>query len=511
MRTEATAKTMTDSVLMIPEPTLEFRYAQGLSHPRDGLAMFGPYDQDAPSHPASISYGVVGTQTGIKGFQEFSRRFCSPILDENKDLDKRLWPIFPGFEAAFGAKWPAQATRQAVMDDERLHTAAFDRDPNKRAGQVVDTYLEGIQRVCKGDETIHVIVCVVPDFVYDNCRPKSRVTEAVGYSISARERERRSAGQRVMFNLYDPAHYLYSVDFRRQIKARAMKFQVPIQIVLESTLRLVDTGDISERGLTPLSDRAWNLGVTIYYKAGGKPWRLATARDGVCYIGLAYRLTGKKQGSRSACCAAQMFLDTGDGVVFMGQEGTWYSPQQREFHLSRDAAKSLLTGVLKSYEELGGKDLKEIFLHSRSSIDAEEFLGFSAACPKAVKLIGIRVRRERRDGVRAFREGTRPLLRGTFWKTGPQSGFLWSSGFKPRLATYDGWETPVPLRIDVQQGEGDIEQVARDIFGLTKLNYNACRLGESEPVTVGFSSEVGEILVSNPTVKEISPKFKFYI
>jgi hypothetical protein len=79
------------------------------------------------------------------------------------------------------------------------------------------------------------------------------------------------------------------------------------------------------------------------------------------------------------------------------------------------------------------------------------------------------------------------------------------------VATYDGWEIPVPLRIDVQHGDAPIERVGQDIFGLTKLNYNACRLGDSEPVTVGFSDAVGEILVSNPHVTYRRPQFKYYI
>jgi hypothetical protein len=54
-------------------------------------------------------------------------------------------------------------------------------------------------------------------------------------------------------------------------------------------------------------------------------------------------------------------------------------------------------------------------------------------------------------------------------------------------------------------------RVCSDILGLTKLNYNACKLGESEPVTVGFSDAVGEILVSNPTVTRRLPQFKHYI
>jgi hypothetical protein len=31
----------------------------------------------------------------------------------------------------------------------------------------------------------------------------------------------------------------------------------------------------------------------------------------------------------------------------------------------------------------------------------------------------------------------------------------------------------VPLSIEIQRGDADIEQDAADIFGLTKLNYNA--------------------------------------
>ena len=69
----------------------------------------------------------------------------------------------------------------------------------------------------------------------------------------------------------------------------------------------------------------------------------------------------------------------------------------------------------------------------------------------------------------------------------------------------------MPLDIRVQYGDGSIETVAKDILGLTKLNYNACRLGEGQPVTVKFSDAVGEILISNPTIKDHRPNFKFYI
>lgn len=495
-------------LIVLPEPLTEFRYEQATADPHDGLAIFGPFDADAPSHPANISYGLVGTSKGIDAFSLWSASMIRPVHPDD-ELNPRIWPTFPGFEAAFASKWPNQPTRRSVIDEKNLLDAALQKDPNKRAAGVVQLYLTAIERMCKSDDPLGVIVCVVPDIVHANCRPQSHVPNAIGHAVPARVRTQRASGQMDLFESYDPAIYRYSVDFRRQIKARSMKYGVPIQIIQESTIS--DTPELQRRrGLTPRSDRAWNLAVALYYKAGGKPWRLQSAREGVCYIGLAYRLKDPARASRSACCAAQMFLDSGDGVVFLGEYGPWYSPERRTFHLARGAAKRLLQGVLKTYNDLEGKPLREIFLHCRSAIDMDEFDGFREACPHGVRIVGVRVRQERFD-VRMFREGAYPVLRGTFWQVSRRRGYLWASGFKPRLGTYDGWEVPAPLRIDIQQGDADVKQIASDIFGLTKLNYNACRLGDAEPVTIGFSDAVGEILVSNPTVEERSPKFKFYI
>lgn len=315
--------------------------------------------------------------------------------------------------------------------------------------------------------------------------------------------------QTSLFNQWSIDQYRFSVDFRRQIKARSMEYGIPIQIIRESTINPNLPLERGKTGKTPLSDRAWNLSTTLYYKAGGKPWKLATAREGVCYIGISFKRTDIKKGSTTACCAAQMFLNTGEGVVFLGDEGPWYSEDKKEFQLSKDAASRLLKGILKTYNELEGKKLTEIFIHSRSYINQDQFEGYLEACPNGVKLVGVRVRLN--SITKLFRKGEYPVIRGTYLEINEKSAYLWATGFKPRLQTYDGWEVPVPLKIDIQYGEASIEQVSKDILSLTKLNYNACRFADSQPVTIGFSDSVGEILVSNPTVKDNNPSFKFYI
>lgn len=491
---------------ILPEPPLEFRYKQKASDPHDGLALFGPYDSDGSTRPANVNLAVVGTTEGLRAFESFSAVIDTPLM--HPDGPSPLWPPYPGFRAVFHSAWPAKAPVGLEIDRAKLTEASRHSDANHRAFEVVNLYLEALRLLKMRDENFSFAVCVVPEEVFVNCRPESKVKAPLGEKVSGKERASRKSGQTDLFAKFDPAEYQLSVDFRRQLKARAMEVGIPIQIILEPTLSV--TADLDPKsGLTPLSDRAWNLTTTMYYKAGGKPWRLSTARDGVCYIGIAFRKTNDDPYSNTACCAAQMFLDSGDGVVFLGEEGQWYSPKDKQCHLSRAAAQRLLKGILDTYSGLGGKQLKEIFLHCRSDVDPDEFAGYQSACPAGVRLVVVKVRKD--GALRLFRPGAFPVIRGTFWSPDDRAGYLWASGFKPRLGTYDGWEVPLPLRIQIQHGDADIRQVAQDIFGLTKLNYNACRLGESEPVTVGFSDAVGEILISNPTIKDRRPNFKFYI
>ena len=508
--TQKTSSQVLTNLEILDEPTLEFRYGGRLSDPRDGLSLFGPFDTDAAGHPEALSYGVVGTSEGLDLFSAWSNAMIGSCTGAPGDRH-RLWPPYPGFQAAYSSKWHAEPIWHRVLDGQVLSDLARRHDPYERVYAVVDQYLSAFRDLEKLDQRINVMVCIVPDLIHKTCRIKSRVTNPTGEFITSSRIRQRKSGQLEAFSTYEREQYDLSLDFRRQIKARSMVYDVPIQIIRESTLRLSDDNPSGQRRLTPLSHRMWNLTSTLYYKGGGKPWRLASARDGVCYIGLAFRRRDADKRSQTAACAAQMFLDDGDGVVFLGDYGPWYSPETMQYRLTPEAAHDLLRGALDTYAQLHGKSLTEVFLHCRSRISDEEFEGYRSAVSENVKVVGIRVR-PWRDGPRLYRPDKQwPVIRGTFWKQSSTTGYLFGSGFKARLGTYDGWETPAPLQIDIQHGDADVVDVARDIFGLTKLNYNACNAGDSQPVTIKFSDAVGEILVSNPTITDRKPTFRFYI
>jgi hypothetical protein len=304
MKSRGNLTKVSEHIITFNEPPLEFRYGQQTAHPRDGLALFGPYDADLSERPSHLSYIVLGTKEGIAKFNIWAKLMSQPSVSA-PDNNFRLWPPYPGFESAFCTKWHPEPIWSYEIDPKQLHEAASKKQQHERAFSVVEHYLSGLKIAYEMDANIGVAVCVVPDEVWDNCRPESRVIDAIGDSVSRKELKLRQAGQLGLLEQYDPEQYKLSPDFRRQLKARSMGYEIPVQILRESTLKPNDDFQRRDRQLTPLSDRMWNISTTLYYKCGGKPWRLVTARDGVCYIGIAFR---KTQDENTACCAAQMFL-----------------------------------------------------------------------------------------------------------------------------------------------------------------------------------------------------------
>lgn len=524
---------MTSTFHFLGEPLLEFGHGQTAEDPHDGLSLFGPAEPRSQM-PDNI---VIGTERGIEAWKGWCSALNAPAacVDPSRH---RAWPPFPGFDVAFGAKWPSPHRTYAV-DGDKLSEASRKADKHDRAFAVAELYLDQVERLGRLDSRPALAICIVPDEVYDNCRPNSSVSFGERSDAGWTKNEaafmkqamtNRAAGQGSLLEDDDPQVTAmlegldsfaearsYSPDFRRQLKGRMMQHELPVQIIKESTLHITPQVRNGEKGTNPLSDRLWNFGTAIFYKCGAKPWKTPWAREGVCYVGLAYKLAEDK---RTACCAAQMFLDSGDGVVFVGEFGPWYSSKAGEFHLPPAKAEALLRGTIETYKQEDGRPLKEIFLHTHSGINFQEYEGFLRAVPEGVKLVAVRVRQDR-AGQRLYRydehpdvakRGQHPVQRGVFWQRTARHGLLYTNGFKPRIATYDGFEVPVPLSITIQYGDGDVLQVAKDILGLTKLNYNSCQLGEGRPITVKYSDRVGEILLANPGLPASVWKhnFKYY-
>ena len=427
-------------------------------------------------------------------------------------------PAFPGFEEVFGIPWNPSPVLEKEIPEEELNGVLYLDDRHVRVYRTVDLYAKRIiESIRNEDVAVDVWFVIIPDEVYRYGRPMSQVEPNHRVSTTDRLSLRYARRLKTQASMFQEDHtlaqpYYYDVHFHNQLKARLLSHNAPTQIIQESTLarnEFLDQFGRPTRQLEPESAVAWNLSNAAFYKAGGRPWKLSSIRDGVCYIGLAFKIDDKAPDSRTACCAAQMFLDSGDGVVFRGAVGPWHNPRRGEFHLSQVAARELILMAVEAYEDRVGRPPKEMFLHGRVRFNDEEWRGFLDGAGGSSELIGIRIR-ESRD-LRLYRKGDYPAVRGVAYVKDDRNAYLWTKGFIPRLQTYPGWEVPWPLLVNVCRGEADMMVVLRDILALTKLNYNRCAYSDGVPVTLRFADAVGEILTAGPL--EVVPPlaFKHYI
>lgn len=517
MTTEAEAPSEA-RVDMLPEPQLGFGCRQRMEFPIDGLRLFGP--PDIAQNPGEIRYGVIGTADGCRRFRDWSKTFAKFV--PSQDPSRAHYAAWPGFESAFRAVWPSSAIAELHVDPLRINEAIYVKNRHESTYKLVSIFEDAIRAFVRTEDSTPAIwFVVVPEEVFAYARAQSSPPTSELHEGSIRLTKADAHDRVILGSLFandaqeaaDAAEvYRYDRDFRAQLKARLLSLMIPIQVIRETAIAPGDFLTQDGRPRRAVQDPAticWNLGTSIFFKAGGKPWQLASIRPGVCYVGLVNKRDDRNVDPRWAVCGAQMFLDSGDGVVFKGAAGPWYSDQIREFHLPRERAASLLASVLEIYRASHGGAPQELFIHSKSGFDEQEWAGFRQAAPPETNLVGVRIRR---GDLRLYRRGNKyPVARGTTHTSGGRRGYLWTSGYVPRLGTYPGWEVPIPLEVEINRGSADIMAVLGDVLALTKLNYNACNWAEAVPVTLRFADRVGEILLSTP--KEDTPPlpFKFYV
>jgi hypothetical protein len=502
-----------DKLLKLQEPMLLFRQGQALEDPRDGLTLFGPLDE---GRPYGIRPGVIGTRVGIDSFRQWLKVIQAPIIPQTFSPAR---PAFPGFEAAFRIPLHVTPVAEIEIAEEDLHAALYLDDGHQRVYGTVELFSRKIIDFHLREETRPDIwFVVIPDEVHKYCRPKSYVDKplAIRTDKSISPAYARKLHRQPFLLPEDNAAavpYQYDLDFHNQLKARLLTNKIPTQILQESTIA-VDFG--KQPAFRKLSSPealkaqvAWNISSAAFYKAGGRPWKIASVRKGVCYLGLTFRLDEKRTEPGASCCGAQMFLDSGDGVVFKGALGPWHNPRWGDFHLSFQAARELIAVALQEYQGKWGEPPSELFIHGKVRFAPDEWAGFASAVSAKTKLVGVRIRET--SDLRIYRKGNHPALRGLAYIQDEYKAFLWTRGFIPRLGTYPGKEVPGPLLVEICRGEADMETVLNDILSLTKLNYNACIFSDGRPVTLAFADAVGEILTAGP-LDDISPlPFLYYI
>lgn len=192
---------------------------------------------------------------------------------------------------------------------------------------VARIYIDRVRKFLRNDErAIEVWLFIVPEIVYEHCRPESK---RGGLELTKGEatKKQKSRAELPLFEAlpdFDTSRedFFDDVpDFRRRIKAEFLSI-APTQILRETTLApdtFLNKDGYPIRKTQDAATVAWNLATGLYYKSQPKPpWRLSEIRPSVCYIGMVYKNRPNNRDNH-VCCAAQMFLTEGDGVVLIAR------------------------------------------------------------------------------------------------------------------------------------------------------------------------------------------------
>ncbi len=113
--------------------------------------------------------------------------------------------------------------------------------------------------------------------------------------------------------------------------------------------------------------------------------------------------------------------------------------------------------------------------------------------------------------VKVLRDGDFPVLRGTFVEL-DGNGLLYTNGSIPYYGTYPGLYVPNPLLLCPHpQSESTIEQIAKEVFSLTKVNWNSTQMNQRLPIPIRAARNVGDVLKYVPSGQRVSSDYRKYI
>ena len=449
---------------LIAEPELKFhpeRSEDVSPHPLEGLRRFGPYSRamlGAVSDP--IRLALIGPPEAVGKV----RSLLAELEQRYVPRERTAYLIeFDKFSATFGVR--------ALLADRVVATLPADLDSElARSAQphrvLADYITRAVGSLRSRRTEFDVLLLYLPD----------------------RWEAAFAGGPNDDFNLHD------------YVKGVTASASVPAQIIRES-------GAMDYRCRCSVM---WRLGIALYCKAGGIPWKLAYAEPETAYVGLGYAIRRNAgDGSKFVTCCSQVFDHEGTGLEFIAYETGDVEIEGDNPFLSRSDMHRIMARSLALYQELhGGRSPKTLVVHKLNPYKDDEIDGCFDACRAIERIELIQIQRDaywrgvHLDPPRVpDKEKSKPgyaVRRGSYLMLGGAEALLWTQGNVPQGGGKDFFKemkgTPAPLIVRRAAGHGPFFEICNAILGLTKMDWNNDALYDRLPVTLGYAKVLAQTL-----------------
>ncbi len=291
-----------------------------------------------------------------------------------------------------------------------------------------------------------------------------------------------------------------SFDLHDYIKAFAASKGVSTQLIREDTL----------------SDNLkcqiyWWLALSFYVKSFRTPWILNNQEKNTAYAGIGYSVSKILDKSEIIIGCSHIYDSNGQGLKYkLSKIDNYYLDKQSNPYLSYNDAFQFGVSIRELFYQSLDKLPERVVVHKRTKFTEDEINGIKAALNKAgikkIDLIEINYESDARFmAMKADRQSQTlqadgfPISRGTCIVTDKYNALLWTHGIVPSVRNINykfylgGRSIPAPLKITKHYGDSNIDVIASEILGLTKMNWNSFDLYSKLPSTIDSSNQIARI------------------
>ena len=450
--------------LQLTEPPLLFSNRAGTApvkdiHPIRGILSNRPYDYPLTSRglSSSLRIGVVcpaaEAQTLHSYLQSIHRTFTPSSTERDYLLE------YPGFQTAYGlpVEVPARDSSGWITCPEP--SARNQVEGALDAAHLIDRSIEKLQAL----HTPDVVLIYIPD----------RWQPFRGYSTESE-----------------------SFDLHNFVKAFCVQRGIATQFLNQGTL-----SDSYQCRVW------WWLSLALYVKGMRTPWLLDNLADDAAFVGLGFSIDrNARRGDHVVLGCSHIYSARGEGLQYRLSKIENPVIRRGNPFMSEDDARRVGETIRQLFFDARMKLPERVVLHKRTPFTREEREGLrdglnGVGC---IDMLEIQIDRALRymasvrkpDGM--IGEDNFPVRRGTAMKLDDYSALLWVHGattaLNPRLRYFQGKRRiPAPLIVRRHAGRTPLQELAGEILGLSKMNWNTFDLYTKLPATLESSGEIAKI------------------
>jgi hypothetical protein len=450
-------------------------------HPLRGLSTFGPHSR---SHNFKFRDPIHIAVICPSGELAKTVSLASELRGVQKPRERPQYLVdFDGFSKVFGVglDWPSRSDDARVCEiaTNRLEAALKETDPQHL---VAELFLSGVRHLASKKHIFDVLVVYLPNWL------------SLAFRSSPEDKESD-------FDLHDT------------IKATCAAQGMPVQILNDDALNYFCR-----------CSTAWRLSLAVYTKAGGIPWKLAGFESRHAYVGLSYCIR-KGRKSQFVTCCSQIFDAEGTNLRFLLYESHDGQYEGDNPYLSRQDMRRVMARTIDLYQRQKGAPPTRLVVHKTTQFRQDEIDGCIDALGAVddLELLtiaqrapwhGIRIDAPRQPGPKG-EPAAYPLKRGTVLPLGVLDYALWTQGSASGIGTgnyfKEGKGIPHPLLLTRFLGAGGVHGSAREILGLTKMNWNNDSLYDRLPVTLSYATNLAKVVKRLGMLSSSPYDFRFFM